>query len=63
MGLLCDGVQGMKESTSFARTINENNKRKMLDAKYRAKVKPSMDGRIRTKVQQAQHSKHMSPNT
>ena len=26
------------------------NKRKMLDAKYRAKVKPSMDGRIRTKV-------------
>ena len=40
----------MKESSSFARTINENNKRKMLDAKYRAKVKPSMDGRIRTKV-------------
>ena len=53
----------MKESTSFARTINENNKRKMLDAKYRAKVKPSMDGRIRTKVQQTQHSKHRSPNT
>ena len=61
---MCVWLQGMKESTSFARTINENNKRKMLDAKYRAKVKPSMDGRIRTKVQQTpQHQKRMSPNT
>ena len=53
----------MKESSSFARTINENNKRKMLDAKYRAKVKPSMDGRIRTKVQQAQHPYPQHPST